>query len=285
MADAPLLPVPTAALPVLRQVNAVRRRITGRVRTIDMLQWGDIDYRDAGDLAQQMHIWELNDLCPRDGWPAVLLIHGGGWKSGSWEDFESLAPAMTRRGVMAAAIDYRLAPEHRWPAQLEDVFAAIDFLHHQQVDRERIALWGHSAGGHLALMAGLLRPDLVRCVVALGAPADLRRIEQTSPDPLEDIFDPEHLDAASPISVPCDAPPPVLLVHGERDPVCPVAHAREHAAIRPGVELLEVPGGDHGLRWPLIPCLRAKRQAIRWMIAQMALPSRGSKWKRRKKKT
>jgi acetyl esterase/lipase len=275
-------PIPAITLPALRQANALRRRVEGRIRSVDTIRWDSVPYGEHP--AQVMRIWELNNLCPRDGWPAVLLIHGGGWMTGSRHDFESLGPALGHRGLMAAAMDYRLAPEHRWPAQLEDVFAAIEFLRDQQVDRSRIALWGHSAGGQMALMAGLLRPDLVRCVVAMGAPSDLRRIQDTSPDPLEDIFDAAHLDAASPIRVSCDSPPPILLVHGEKDPVCPVEHAREHAAARPEhVQLIEVPGGDHGLRWPLLGCLRARRQAIRWLVTQTEMPSRGSKWRRSKK--
>ena len=275
-------PIQSATLPVLRSANALRRRVEGRIRSFDTIRWDPVPY--GSDPAQVMRIWELNNLCPRDGWPAVLLIHGGGWMTGSRHDFESLAPAMGHRGLMAAAMDYRLAPEHRWPSQLEDVLEAIQFLRDQQVDRSRIALWGHSAGGQMALAAGLLRPDLVRCVVAMGAPSDLRRIQETSPDPLEEIFDTEDLLAASPIAIPCDNPPPILLVHGEKDPVCSIEHAREHHAARPGaVDLIEVPGGDHGLRWPPIASLRARRQAMRWMIDQIEMPSRRSKWRRRKK--
>lgn len=282
MAQLPV-PIPAVTLPALRQVNALRRRVEGRVRSIDTIQWDGVPY---GEEPQQvMRIWELNNLCPRDGWPAVLMIHGGGWMTGSRNDFESLGPTMSHRGLMAAAMDYRLAPDHRWPAQLEDVFAAIQFLRDQQVDRSRIALWGHSAGGQMALVAGLLRPDLVRCVVAMGAPSDLQLIRDTSPDPLEDIFDAKDLEAASPIRIACAQPPPILLVHGEKDPVCPVEHARAHAAARPdSVSLIEVAGGDHGLRWPPVGCLLARRRAIRWMVSQIKMPSRGSKWRRRKKK-
>jgi len=276
-------PIPSVTLPALRQANDLRRRVEGRIRSVDTIRWDGVAYGEHPE--QVMRIWELNNLCPRDGWPAVLLIHGGGWMTGSRHDFESLAPRLGHKGMMAAAMDYRLAPDSRWPAQLEDVFEAIQFLRDQQVDRSRIALWGHSAGGQMALMAGLLRPDLVRCVVAMGAPSDLRRIQDTSPDPLEDIFDPEALDSASPIRVACAQPPPILLVHGEKDPVCPIEHAREHAAARPeAVELIEVAGGDHGLRWPLVGSMRARRQAIRWLVRQVEMPSRGSKWRRRKKK-
>jgi len=246
-----------------------------------MIQWNDVSY--GSDIRQKMHIWELNDLAPRDGWGAVLLLHGGGWREGSWEDFLSLGPTLARRGLYVAALDYRLAPAHRWPAQIDDVLAALDFLEGQWVDPGRVAIWGHSAGGHLAMMAGLMRPEKVRCVVALGAPSDLRDIEEGG-ESLGDIFDADQLAAASPIHMPCASPPQTLLVHGSLDRVVDIDQSRRHRDLRPeSTELIEVQDGDHGLRWPPVGAWRARRQAMDWMVGQLALKSRGSKWKRRKK--
>ena len=275
-----------AAWPVLQRANSLRRRAVGRLRALDMVQWDAVPY--GPHPRQCLHLWELNDLCPRDGWPAVLLVHGGGWIEGQWQDFESQGPAWCRRGVMAAAMNYRLAPDHRWPDPLDDVLAALDFLHGQQVDPDRIALWGHSAGGQLALMAALRRPELVSCVVALGAPSDLRTMAaegglgaQTLPQAFAD----EDLAAASPIAVDCPEPPPILLVHGSADRVVDVEQARAHRRQRPdNVGLIEVPDGDHGLRWPPRTALKARRQAMDWVMHQLAPAERKSKWKARKKK-
>jgi len=278
VADNPLVLV-QRAWPVLDKVNALRRQVVGRVRSFDLIQWNQVEYGE--DVAQRVHIWELNDLAPRDGWPVVLLIHGGGWREGSWEDFESLAPMLTRRGLMVAALDYRLAPEHPWPAALEDVFAALDFLRGQWVDPDKIALWGHSAGGHLAMMAALQRPEEICCAVALGAPTDLEA--QAEVEPLDDVFTQENLRDASPLHQETAAPPPILQVHGTADRVCGIEQARAHARAREAVELLEVADGDHGLRWPPLGSIRARRQAINWMIDCLEMPARGSKWKRRKK--
>jgi acetyl esterase/lipase len=259
----------------------LRRKAVARLRSVDMIQWNDVSY--GSDLSQRMHIWELNDLAPRDGWGAVLLLHGGGWREGSWEDFLSMGPALARRGLYVAALDYRLAPAHRWPAQIEDVLAALDFLAGQWVDPERIALWGHSAGGHLAMMAGLMRPELVRCVVALGAPSDLQGIEDDG-ESLDDVFGRDQLHDASPLHVPCSSPPPTLLVHGTLDRVVDIDQSRRHQEKRSEqVELIEVPDGDHGLRWPPVAAWRARRRAVEWMVDQLELKSRGSKWRRRKK--
>lgn len=277
MADNPLVHVP-AALPVLTKVNALRRRVQGRVASFDMIQWNDVAYGER--MRQHVHIWELNDLCPRDGWPAVLLIHGGGWREGSWRDYESFGPQLSRKGFMVAAMDYRLAPEHPWPAQLEDVLEAIAFMRSQLTDPERLAVWGHSAGGHLAMMAAMAKPEWVRCAVALGAPSSLDALD---PMEVEDVFRGTSLPEASPDQVQCDNVPPILLVHGTADRVCPIEQARAHAASRDEVQLLEVPDGDHGIRWPPITALRARSQAVAWMVQQMDMPKRGSKWRRRKK--
>ena len=279
LADNPLVHVPKAALPVLQKANALRRRVQGRVSSFDLIQWNEVSYGER--MRQHVHIWELNDLCPRDGWPAVLLIHGGGWREGSWRDYESYGPQLSRKGLMVAAMDYRLAPEHPWPAQLDDVLEAIAFLRSQLTDPDRIALWGHSAGGHLAMMAALAKPEWVRCVVALGAPSDLRDLH---PDETQEVFGDQDLRACSPAMLPSESGPPMLLVHGEHDPVCSIHQARDHAKSRAGVELIEVAEGDHGLRWPPLACFKARRDAQNWMIDQLDLPERGSKWRRRKKK-
>jgi acetyl esterase/lipase len=279
VADNPLVHLPRA-WPVVGKVNALRRQVVGRVRSFDLVQWDQVEY--GQDVAQRVHIWELNDLAPRDGWPCVLLIHGGGWRQGSWRDFESMAPMLTRRGFMVAALDYRLAPEHPWPAALEDVYAALEFLRGQWVDPEKIALWGHSAGGQLAMMAALERPGEICCTVALGAPTDLQAQART--EPLDDVFTEAQLHAASPLHHPCEAAAPILQVHGTSDRICDIDQARRHAAERSGVSLIEVTDGDHGLRWPLVGALRARRQAVQWMVDQMDMPERGSKWRARKKK-
>ncbi len=265
-------------LPVLTKANALRRRVHGRVASIDLIQWNDVSYGDR--MRQHVHMWELNDLCPRDGWPAVLLIHGGGWREGSWRDYESFGPQLSRKGFLVGAMDYRLAPENPWPAQLEDVLEAIAFFRSQFTDPTRIALWGHSAGGHLAMMAALAKPEWVRCVVALGAPSML---DELHPDEVADVFGEVPLSGVSPANIDCPDAPPMLLVHGEHDSVCSVEQARDHAHSRAGVELIEVAEGDHGIRWPPVASLKARRKAVSWLVEQMDMPERGSKWRRRKK--
>ena len=275
----PLVPRPLAA-PVLERAAALRRQIVGKLRSFDLIRWPNVAY--GADLAQRMTIHQQDDLAPRDGWPAVLLLHGGGWQQGSADDFAALAPLLCHKGLLVASISYRLAPAHRWPAALDDAEAALDFLRHQQVDLDRIALWGHSAGGQLALLTGLLHPDQVRCVVALGAPTDVGAV--TDRDVLlERVFTAADLPGASALHRP-EAPPPTLIVHGEADPIVPIATARAYAARFPEkVRLDELPGGDHGIRWPPRKAQAARAAAIDWMMEQLSPKPRGSKWKIRRK--
>ena len=103
--------------------------------------------------------------------PAVLFLHGGGWRAGSRHlagpAFSGAQPTpfeqLARAGIAVASADYRLSGEARWPAQLHDVKAAVRWLRARAgelgIDGERIAAWGESAGGHLAELLGLTMDD------------------------------------------------------------------------------------------------------------------------------
>src|SRR4051812_46408391 len=75
--------------------------------------------------------------------PCVVLLHGGAWKYGSRKDVTFFADELTRRGYAAAAVSYRLAPKHKWPAQIEDAKTAVRFLRANArtfgIDPEKIA--------------------------------------------------------------------------------------------------------------------------------------------------
>ena len=282
MADQPLVRTPTA-WPVVRRVTALRRRVAGRLWSFDQVQWDGVRYGD--DAPQALHVWEPDDLAPRDGWPAVLLLHGGGWVEGSWQEFESLGAQLCRRGMVVAAANYRLARDHAWPAPLDDAHGALDRVFGMQVDPARVAVWGHSAGGHLALLAAQRRPQDLCGVVAVGAPTDLVAHAAHSDLPLAEIFGgAEGLQRASPLHLEGRLPP-TLLLHGAADPVVSIDQSRWLRDRRPTeVRLVEVEGGDHGLRWPPRAALRARRGAIDQLVAWQDHATRGSKWRRRKKK-
>ncbi len=108
---------------------------------------------------------------PATGFPMIMYIHGGGWiagdshLSGAVVDFPGLLADMAARGYVVTSVNYRLSAEARWPAQAQDIKAAIKFLRIHAadygIDPDRFAAWGVSAGGHLAAIEG----------VSCGAPA------------------------------------------------------------------------------------------------------------------
>jgi len=266
------------ALPIAQNFVLQTKRVLKTVRSFDVMEWEGTPYGSLPE--QQMTIYELNDLSPRDGWPTVLLIHGGGWVSGSPLDMMHIAPRFARNGVMACSMQYRLAPQHRWPTQSQDVHAALDFLRSQQVDLSRIALWGFSAGAHLALHSALTYPHRLAAVVAIAPAINLRELPSNAVSP---CFSTEDLTAASPLFSSAEMPP-TLIVHGSADHIHPIEQSAAFAQKHRNVTLRTVKNGIHGLHWPIIEGRRAKRKAFDWLIKTLDLPSRGSKWKRRKKK-
>jgi len=119
----------------------------------------------------------------------IVAVHGGGWKSGSGKRYERWGHWLSKRGFALFAIEYRLAPETRFPACLVDVMAAVRFMHSSaelyNLDRDHIALIGDSAGAHLASLVTLtnhstrkLEPDnafqpSIRALVAIYGVYDL----------------------------------------------------------------------------------------------------------------
>lgn len=104
--------------------------------------------------------------------PAVINFHGGGWVQGNLEQSEwACSRIAVRAGVVVISVDYRLAPEHVFPAGVEDCWAATQWIHTHAadlgIDPEHLSVMGDSAGGNLAAVVALLARDA-------GAP-NLRR--------------------------------------------------------------------------------------------------------------
>lgn len=201
--------------------------------------------------------------------PGILVIHGGGWESGDSSQLASLNDYLAARGYVVAAMNYRLAPQHPFPAARDDVLAALSYLQDHAadvgLDAERLVLLGRSAGGQLALLVAYTANDSgIRGAVALYAPADLYYgyTHPTNPAVLNSTVllenylggPPEQVratyDAASPIMFVGPATPPTLLIHGAMDElVFPTQSerlaARLAAAGRPHL-LLRLPWATHG---------------------------------------
>lgn len=209
-------------------------------------------------------------LPPGDGpFPVVFWVHGGGWRSGSrvWLP-DSIEPygfheRFVRRGYAVADVDYRLAYEAPFPAQLVDVQAAIRWVRHHaahyNLDASRFAALGESAGGHLAALAGLTGQGetALHAVIDWYGANDFTTLQgsdepTTSPAILLGGPIGGRLDFArwaSPSQRVHPGAPPFLAIHGDADTVVPLSQSEELAAALRGVgvrcDLITVPGAEH----------------------------------------
>jgi acetyl esterase/lipase len=196
--------------------------------------------------------------------PAIVYLHGGGWRRGSRRTMLPALPTLyqtlAERGFAVAAVDYRLSGEARFPAQLDDVRAAVAWLR-SEVDCARTFLWGESAGAHLTLLAALDGGD-VDGVVAWFPPTDLLGLPSDIAGAADDSREAELLGVAprdnpglarqaSPLTFAHSDAPPILLMHGDADDLVPAAQSIRLAsalrAVGAPVELDLVPGARH--RW------------------------------------
>ena len=132
---------------------------------------------------------------PQEGnYPAIVIIHGGAWQGGSPRDNAEFSSYMAARGYVVWAITYRYAPQSKFPAQIDDVQTALQFIQQHgkeyETDLNRIALMGRSAGAHLAMLAAYNtgQPNAlpIRAVVNYYGPVDLTAgyYDVPSPDPI-----------------------------------------------------------------------------------------------------
>jgi acetyl esterase/lipase len=127
-----------------------------------LVYWEPIGYRP---LALDLYLPPETATAPKNGFPLVVYIHGGGWlaggrhQSGPFVDFPGVLASLAARGYVVASIDYRLSGEAAFPAQIQDVKAAILWLRSHAseygIDPMKAMTWGDSAGGHLAGLAGV----------------------------------------------------------------------------------------------------------------------------------
>jgi acetyl esterase/lipase len=212
--------------------------------------------------------------------PAVVVVHGGSWSGGDKTDFPQWDRWLVEQGYAVFDIQYRIAPQPNWQTAAADVKCAIGWVKRNaaayNVDPERLALLGRSAGGHLALLAAYTPGDpalppscdapdtTVQTVISLYGPADLvwgynnparpdvidgpgtlRRFLGGTPESAADAF-----RIASPITHVSAATPPTLLLHGGRDQLVGQHHAELLSAAlqEAGAQerTLFIPYGQHG---------------------------------------
>lgn len=179
--------------------------------------------------------------------PLLVWIHGGGWREGDKRGHPMRAFA--EHGFAIASINYRLTGEAVFPAQIDDVRAALKWLRAHAIeygyDSNRIGIIGHSAGGHLSALLGVssLGDQAVQAVCVLSGPCDMQAMVEAAIDPkrrtaMESLFGTPLKDkvslirSASSITQITRESPPFLILHGEQDEVVPVAQAQKfHEAL------------------------------------------------------
>lgn len=115
----------------------------------------NLSYREHGDTSLQLDIYRPNN---EDLLPAVLIVHGGGWETGSRQMERPFAKRLAERGFVAVPVSYRLGESGRFPAAIHDLKGAVRWLRGNadkyHIDPQRIAVVGGSAGGQLAALLG-----------------------------------------------------------------------------------------------------------------------------------
>ncbi len=239
----------------------------------------DVAYDDA-DAAQKLDVYLAKSDKPM---PAMVFIHGGGWRAGS----KARVPGWLMKGVRkgwfsVVAVEYRFTDIAPHPAQANDCMRAIQFVRHNaadwNIDPQRIGVTGGSAGGHLTLWVALhddiadansndaveKQSSRVACAVSFAGPTDwsllgklehkhpaYRQLLGYEPGTPADEMDAKAKKDVSPISFVSQDDPPVMQAHGDKDYIVPIQHARNMHERLQGVgvktDLVIVAGANHGV--------------------------------------
>jgi acetyl esterase/lipase len=225
---------------------------------------------------------QLNIARPKDGdgpFPAILCVHGGGFRAGSREGYNSLCIKLAQHGYVAATVTYRLAPKYQFPAAIFDTKAAVRWMRANaagyHIDPLRVGVTGGSAGGHLAQFLGVTanvkefegdggnasQSSAVACVVNFYGPSDFTKSYGKSVDAAQvlPLFLRGDLDQqrlrhirASPLNWVTPDAAPTLLVHGTEDKYVAYEQAlwmRDRLqSCGVEVQLLTMEGAGHGFK-------------------------------------
>jgi acetyl esterase/lipase len=260
----------------------------------------DIEYSNVGARVAMDVVRPKNAGAAR--LPAVVLVHGGGFRRGSRDSYLAVAARLAQRGYVAATVSYRLAPRHQFPAAVEDVKAAVRFLRANAarfgIDPDRIGAMGGSAGGHLVLFLGLTGgvarfegsgpnrefSSRVACVVNYYGPTDFTQSYAKSVDaadvlPLFLGGDLNHNrlahQIASPLNWVTPDAAPTLSIHGTADPYVAYEHsvwlADRLLAAGVRAELETISGAGHGFKGA--DAERAEQRAFAFLDEHLKKPA------------
>lgn len=214
----------------------------------------DVVYERIGDASEAMDIYQPAQTGVI--YPAVILVHGGGWAAGDKNDFTTLGEGLAREGYVAFNVNYRLATAegNKYPAQLDDVQTAVRWIraHAKEygINPNKLGALGASAGGHLVALLGTMDTrdnsnkalakysSRVDCVVDFFGPADFtpKHVKSYSPlvmNILVNFFGKTPQEApnlyreASPVDHINSKTVPFLIFQGTSDPLVPYSQSVE----------------------------------------------------------
>lgn len=290
-----------AGFPPVHTMTGAQARATIRSRFVpaaDPEPVGSVTNRripgPGGDISVRIY----RPLTTEEVAPALVYAHGGGFVFCDLDSHDGLCRSLTNRtGAVVISVDYRLAPEHPWPAAAEDVHAAASWAAEQarslSVDPGRIAVGGDSAGGNLATVAALMARDrggpalaaqvLLYPVIAADFDNDSYRAFGSgyyNPKPALqwywDQYVPTAADRqhpyASPLKANLSGLPPAVMALAGHDPLHDEGLAYANALEAAGVSVtrLPYPGGVHGfLTMPMLDLAQRARTEVSAEVARV----------------
>lgn len=220
----------------------------------------NIEYKNANGKSLQLDIYRQKELNEKA--PLLVFIHGGGWRSGKRQDYLVYLLDYAEKGFVTATVSYRLKKDSIYPAAVEDVLDAVDFLYQNAntygYDTSRVALVGGSAGAHLAMLAGYgwenPQRHKVKAVVDIYGPVDLTTPYGQTQFMVTDFIGhsysekPELYWEASPARYLKEDLPPTLILQGTSDNLLPPSQSD---TLHVRLNRLGVPNVYHRLPlWP-----------------------------------
>jgi acetyl esterase/lipase len=238
----------------------------------------DVVYGSANNTPLKLDIWY-----PRDNpnpTPTVVYIHGGGWIFGSKEGAVYQLLPYLERGWRVVNVEYRMAGNSLAPGSVEDTRCALRWIYRNaaqwKFDTSKIILTGHSAGGHLSLITGMLPdgtaldnrcyadtkygdvPTKVAAIVNWYGISDVNdlikgpNVKNYAVMWMGSLPNAEEVaKSVSPLTYVRAGLPPVVTIHGDKDDVVPYTHAtRLHDALKKDKNterLVTIEGGGHGM--------------------------------------
>lgn len=177
------------------------------------------------DVRQRLDLYVPDDLSAPA--PVLLFFYGGSWEGGSKSYYKALGQAFASKGIIVAVADYRIYPQVRYPAFVEDGARALQFLHAHVAahggDPARIFVSGHSAGAYIAVMlaadpqylrAAGAAPGGIRGVIGIAGPYNFLPLQDQN---LIAIFGGANRPETQPINYIDGKRPPMLLTYGTDD--------------------------------------------------------------------